>query len=114
MKDLTIIYGQNEKFVLIGQDADNYGLKAYYVPFSAYNDGDFDENGIIEIEVEYQYQIAEKFNGWMAHDYDLPNYAESNAYPGDDDFDYAIAEESAQETANELILQHEIKEAANV
>lgn len=111
MKDLTIIKSQNENFVLVDKETDSYGLKAYYVPQSLYNNGDYSETDIIIKEVEYQYQIQERLSGWAGYDYDQPEYLEPNVYPGDDDFDLDLAETIALEVANELITQHEITTA---
>jgi len=108
MKNLTVIEGQNEKFILISQETDSYGLKAYYVSLTNYNDGFFNDKDIIPIEVQFVYQKSDNIVGWLANDYDQPDYSNQYVYPGDDDFDYKLAAEIALEVANELILQNEI------
>lgn len=106
MKDLTIIEGQNEKFVLISKETTKNSLIASYVPLSLYNEGFYNEEDVIDKEVEFQYQITEVCSGWMPNDYDQPNFIKNQINPGDESFDYVFAENEALETANEMIFQH--------
>lgn len=105
MKDLTIIEGQSEKFVLVDQENDNYGLKAYYVNLSNYNEGFFNDEDLKKVEVEFSAQRSSSIRGWFNNDYDAPNFEDINAYPGDDSYDYTLAIQTALEVANEQVLQ---------
>lgn len=101
MKDLTII---NEKFVLVDQESNDQGIRFFYVSTCKYNDGFFEEEDIISINVEYVHQVCERVSGW-----EYPNFKDSKVYPSDPGFDFKKANESALEVANELILQYEVQ-----
>lgn len=98
MKDLTII---NEKFVLVDKESSSEGITVYYVEVSKYNDGFFDDEDIININVEYVHQSQERISGW-----EYPQFTDIKVYPNDLNFDFKLAEENALEVANELIIQY--------
>lgn len=102
MNNLTIINGSVENFVLIDQQRNDFSASFFYCPISRYKDGFFDEADLIEIVVDFMYQIKETVSGW-----EYPDFKESKVYPGDDDFDTSLAEKEALEVANEQILQHQ-------
>ena len=98
MKDLTIIH---EKFVLVDKESSSEGITVYYVEVSKYNDGFFNEEDIISINVEYVHQSQERVSGW-----EYPHFRDINVQPNDPSFDFKLAEENALEVANELIMQY--------
>lgn len=98
MKDLTII---NEKFVLVDKESSSESITVYYVEVSKYNDGFFNEEEIISINVEYVHQSQERVSG-----YEYPQFREIKVHPNDPNFDCKVAEENALEVANELIMQY--------
>ncbi|SUJ18467.1 Uncharacterised protein [Sphingobacterium spiritivorum] len=100
MKDLVIIKGQNEDFVFIDSERETNGIIASYVPRSKWNGGDFKEDDIIQIPIDFEYQVSEIISGW-----EYPIFTDHKAYPDDDGFDFELAEEVALQVAHEMILQ---------
>ncbi len=103
MEDLTIIEGQNEKFVLIDTETNANSLTAYYVRLSQYAEGYFDDSEIIEVTIDYVSQGRDVIvGGW-----EYPLIEGNTVRPGSDLFDYDEAEKTALEVANQLILNYE-------
>lgn len=110
MKDLTIIEGLYDNFVLIDTEISQCELKAFYVPVSSYNDGFFNDEDIIPLTIEYVSQNKEVFvGGW-----DTPIIEDRTLSPENELFDRIEAEKAALEVANELISQYEIEVVAHV
>lgn len=100
MKDLTIINGANQEFIFINADSDTSGIVAYFINSNSYLDGYFEDQDLIKVEVEYQYQVLESVSGW-----EYPQYKYSKVYPGDESFDYDSAYKESLEVAKEILLQ---------
>ncbi|PVH26253.1 hypothetical protein DC487_01110 [Sphingobacterium corticibacter] len=105
MKDLTIINGANQDFIFIDADSDTSGIVAYFINSESYLDGYFEDQDLIKVEVEYQYQALESVSGW-----EYPQYTDTKVYPGDESFDYDSAYNEALEAAKEILLQkHDVQ-----
>jgi len=105
MKDLTIIAGQHDNFVLIDSETSSNELKVFYVPVSKYNDGFFNDEDIVPITIEYVSQKKEVFvGGW-----ETPIVENQTVTPENSFFDHTEAEITALEVANELISQFQIE-----
>ena len=102
MNNLTIIKGSAENFVLIDQENSNYSASFFYCPSSKYNEGFYEEDDLIEIVIDFMYQVKESVSGW-----EYPVFKESKVYPSDECFDTSLATKEALEVANEQILQHQ-------
>lgn len=103
MKNLTVIKGVNETFVLVDVERDGkHGITAKYVRHKDYDfsNGFYLEDHAIEIYVSFTSLSIESVSG-----YEYPIYKTRRVHPNDDDFNFDAAEDVAREDAHDLLLR---------